>query len=500
MADKKTANTVEATMIDDLKDSGSDQQKDFVGHQNFRGKTDEEVAELKKRLLRKVDYRVMPMLIVLFLLNILDRNNFTNARLGGLEDDLKLSDHQYNTCLMIMYVGYLLFQFPSNVILSNFPRPGLYLSAAALCWGAISTCMAAAHNFGSALAIRFFLGFAEAPFFPGALLMLSSWYQKDELPLRIAILYSGNTISNCFGGLIAAGVLGGMNDAAGIHSWRWLFILEGCFTIAFAFVAALLLPNYPKDVKWLSEEEREYAIWRLSTEVAGKDDGEDGKSVWYGGLQALQDPKVYMLILIQFSLNTGMAYTYFFPSIVKTLGYNKVVTLLLTAPPYAFAFFGSIGNSLHAGKTDERAFHVAIPMCISMIGNILCITITATAGRYVAMFLMTLGVYSAFNVTYSWVSATIPRPRSKRAAALAMVNIMGNSTHLFTSYLYPDSDKPRYTRAGITLAAFCGLGAVSSIVLRFWLRHENKKLDILEGTVGDDAENPNQRKGFRYLI
>lgn len=81
-----------------------------------------------------------------------------------------------------------------------------------------------------------------------------------------------------------------------------------------------------------------------------------------------------------------------------------------------------------------------------------------------------------------------------------MVNIMGNSTHLFTSYLYLDSDKPRYTRAGITLAAFCGLGAVSSIVLRFWLRHENKKLDILEGTVGDDAENPNQRKGFRYLI
>lgn len=94
----------------------------------------------------------------------MDRNNFTNARLGGLEDDLKLSDHQYNTCLMIMYVGYLLFQFPSNVILSNFPRPGLYLSVAALCWGAISTCMAAATNFSSALAIRFFLGFAEAPF------------------------------------------------------------------------------------------------------------------------------------------------------------------------------------------------------------------------------------------------------------------------------------------------------------------------------------------------
>ncbi|OMP87165.1 putative transporter [Diplodia seriata] len=501
MTDKKGAGAVEATMIDDLKDSGFDQQKEILAHQNFRGKSDEEVAALKKAMLRKVDTRVMPMLIILFLLNILDRNNFTNARLGGLEDDLKLSDHQYNTCLMIMYVGYLLFQFPSNVILSNFPRPGVYLSVAAVLWGAISTCMAATRNFREALVVRFFLGFAEAPFFPGALLMLSSWYQKDELPFRIAILYAGNTISNCFGGLIAAGVLGGMNDAAGIHSWRWLFILEGCFTIFIAIIAGFVLPSYPKDVKWLTEEEREYAIWRLSVEVAGQDDGEDGsKSIWDGGLQAIKDPKVYMLILIQFSLNTGMAYTYFFPSIVKTLGYNKIVTLLLTAPPYALAFFGSLGNSIHAGKTNERAFHVAVPMAISMIGNILCITITGTGGRYFAMFLMTFGVYSAFNVTYSWVSATIPRPRSKRAAALAMVNIMGNSTHLFTSYLYPDSDKPRYARAGITLALFCGLGGVSSIALRYWLRHENKKLDRLEGTVGEDAENGARRKGFRYVL
>lgn len=76
--------------------------------------------------------------------------------------------------------------------------------------------------------------------------MLSSWYQKDELPFRIAILYAGNTISNCFGGLIAAGVLGGMNDAAGIHSWRWLFILEGCFTIFIAIIAGFVLPSYPK--------------------------------------------------------------------------------------------------------------------------------------------------------------------------------------------------------------------------------------------------------------
>jgi hypothetical protein len=116
------------------------------------------------------------------------------------------------------------------------------------------------------------------------------------------------------------------------------------------------------------------------------------------------------------------------------------------------------------------------------------------------MFLMTLGVYSAFNVTLSWVSSTIPRPKSKRAAALAMVNSLANCTHLFTSYLYPNSDKPRYARAGITLACFCALCAFTSIALRFWLRHENKKLDKVEGfALGDPEVVDGRRKDFRYI-
>ncbi|PNS20349.1 hypothetical protein CAC42_5799 [Sphaceloma murrayae] len=464
-------------------------------------KSPQELAALKKSLVRKIDTRLMPLLVLLFLLNILDRNNFTNARLGGLEDDIGLTDHQYQTGLMIMYVGYLLFQFPSNVILSKFPRPGAYLSVFCALWGCVSATMAAANSYGAVIAIRFFLGFVEAPFFPGALLMLSSWYVKEELPLRIAVLYAGNTLSNCFGGLIAAGVLGGMNDALGIRSWRWLFIIEGCITVCVAVFSFFLLPDYPGEVSWVTEEERSLAKFRIAEEAAGQDDGEDGKSIWLGALDAVRDPKVYMLILVQMSLLVGMAYTYFFPSIVKTLGYNNVVTLLLTAPPYALAFFGSLGNSIHAGKTNERAFHVIIPLSISALGNILCITLTNTAGRYAAMFLMTFGVYSAFNVTLSWVSSTIPRPKSKRAAALAMVNSLANCTHLFTSYLYPEKDKPRYASAGITLASFCALCAIMSLVLRFWLTSENKKLDQAEGFVkGDPEVVDGRRKGFRYLV
>lgn len=133
--------------------------------------------------------------------SILNRNNFTNARLGGLEDDIGI--------LIIMYVGYLLFQFPSND-LSKFPHPGIYLLVAACLWGGVGT----RH--------RLSLAFHS----PGALLILASWYSRAELPPRIAFLYARNTLSNCFGGLIAAGILDGMEGVGGLRAWRWPFIIE----------------------------------------------------------------------------------------------------------------------------------------------------------------------------------------------------------------------------------------------------------------------------------
>lgn len=349
----------------------------------------------------------------------------------------------------------------------------------------------------SAKALIFF------PNSPGALLLLTSWYARSELPPRIAFLYVGNTLSNCFGGLIAAGVLDRMEGVSGLHTWRWLFIIEGCITVVLAIAAGFILPNYPKRTKWLAIEEREYAVWRLSEEAGGVEDDDENSSIWKGAIMALMDPKVYILILLQLSLLVGMAYTYFFPTIMKTLGYNNIITLLLTAPPYFLAFFTSIGNSLHSGRSNERAFHIAIPLAISMLGNILVITLESTAGRYAAMFLMTLGVYSAFNVTLSWVSSTIPRPKAKRAAALAMVNSIANCTHLFTSYLYPTSDKPRFLKAWLVLANFCGLCAITALTLRTWLQRENRRLDKEEGFAPDSSEEfalGGRRKGFRYIL
>lgn len=180
--------------------------------------------QYEKKLLRKVDAHLLPTLIFMYLLNFLDRSNLAQARQGTLEEDLGMTGTDFNLGTSIFFVGYLLMQLPSNMLLTKV-KPSLYLSASCCLWGVVSTCNAGAKNFTHLVVIRFFLGFVEAPFFPGAIFLMSSWYTRAELTRRISWFYSGNALANMFGGLLGAGILGGMEGSLGIAGWRWLFII-----------------------------------------------------------------------------------------------------------------------------------------------------------------------------------------------------------------------------------------------------------------------------------
>jgi MFS family permease len=160
----------------------------------------------------------------------LHSNNIAAAKLRGLEDDLTLSQSQYQTCLSILYVGYILMQVPSNIFMNRIQRPSLYIGVVMLLWGMISTLSGIVTSFSGMVATRFFLGFVEAAFLPGALLILSKWYTRRELTTRNAVLFCGNLISNAFSALIAAGVLSNMQGVLGHAAWRWLFWSELCLT------------------------------------------------------------------------------------------------------------------------------------------------------------------------------------------------------------------------------------------------------------------------------
>jgi MFS family permease len=284
--------------------------------------------QAEKALVRKIDLRIFPVMIILFILNFIDRNNFANARLNGLEADLGLTDVQYQTCISILLVGYVSMQVPSNLILNAITRPSWYLCGCVATWGVISACTGAVHNAVGAIMCRFFLGCVEASFFPGSLYLLSRWYTRKEMQLRVTILNAGNLAAQAFGGLIAAGILGDMQGASGLSAWRWLFIIEGAITVFIAFLASFVLPDYPGTTRWLTPEEKIITLRRLELD-AGDDPAKlEGLSGLQGLRLAATDPKVWLLGATYFATIMGLSVRSNSPS----CSYSFVVDVSLTAP------------------------------------------------------------------------------------------------------------------------------------------------------------------------
>ncbi|KAI1124160.1 allantoate permease [Nemania abortiva] len=447
---------------------------------------------MKKKLMRKVDTHLLPLLILMYLLNFLDRSNLAQARLGTLEEDLGMKGTDFNLATSILFVGYLLMQLPSNLLLTR-AKPSVYLSIAMTIWGVISTAQAATQSFGGLVAARFFLGFAEAPFFPGAIFLMSSWYTRGELAYRIAWFYSGSSLANAFGGLIGAGVLSNLSGAHGITGWRWLFIIEGTITIGVAIIAAFILPDYPTNTKWLTPEEQAYAQWRLVDDT-GEADVADSISVKEGVKLAFKDPKLYLFTLLQHASILSQAFQYFFPTIVKTLGFGTIETLLLTAPVWIATFLVSLVVTYTSGRFADRSIHIICLMLISVAGNIIAVSTLNTGARFFAIFLLPIGAVTAYQIILAWVANSFPRPLVKRSACISVANLVGNAGNIYGSYMYPASDGPRYLAGGAATAGVALLVAVLALTVRLVLRKENKRLAERE------ASEPETEAGFRYIL
>jgi MFS family permease len=207
----------------------------------------------------------------------------------------------------------------------------------------------------------------------------------------------------------AAGILGNLDGSMGIAGWRWLFIIEGVITIGVAIAAGFILPDYPATTKWLNEEERNFASWRLMADISESDDTHS-RSIWEGVKLCLTDYRLYLFVLTQHMSILSQTFQYFFPSIVQTLGYGEIETLLLTVPgmflhhpirPYVptrltyspvwFAtFLVSIAVTWSAGTTGDRSIHICVLMLFAVAGNAIVAGTTVVGARYFAMFLVSL--------------------------------------------------------------------------------------------------------------
>ncbi|KAF7562468.1 hypothetical protein G7046_g1665 [Stylonectria norvegica] len=468
---------------------------------------------VEKRLKRKLDTRC-GLFVLIYIMNYLDRNNIAAARLKGLQTDLKLGDTQYATCLSILYVGYILMQVPSNMFINRIQRPSLYISCAMLIWGLVSTLSGNAKNFTGMVLIRFFLGFIEAAFLPGALLILSKWYTRRELTTRNAILFCGNLISNAFSALVGAGVLSNMQGTLGHAAWRWLFWIEGSVTMLIAISAAFILPDLPHNARGFTEEERQVAQLRMLEDVGEADEDSAEEGVFYGLMLALKDIKIYVMMLTFTAYVVGLSFNAFFPTLTGTLGFKYVPTLLMSAPPWVFSCMISLVNAWHSDRTQEKFWHVTGPICMGMLGFVISMSTLNVAARYIALFLQASS-YAGFIVFYSWISSSFPRPPAKRAVAIAMINAFSQLGNVAGSYVWDLKDDGYRKSYGIVLSMF-GVTIMGCFLFRTMLVKLNKKLeagetawetrqDVAAHTVQIEVmENSDEalrmKRGFRYLI
>jgi MFS family permease len=333
-------------------------------------------------------------------------------------------------------------------------RPSWYMGGWMAIWAVVSTMTAVAHDFKGLLLTRFFLGVTEAPFYPGALYILSIFYNRREIATRISILFTANICGTAFAGLIAIGVFE-MSGIAGLSGWRWLFIIQGIVTFVISIASVFLLPNEPHNTWWLTKEEKTLAQSRIDEDTVKL---KANTSTWAGLLDALKDKHLWVLIFIHHLHMTASNYKNFFPTIVGTLGFSRNVTLALTCPPYIIAGVISIAwsyssgtlhhgflsclaipwpecslNSLETGRFNERVWHITISKAVAVLGFVLACSTLNTGARYFAMCAFATGVYGCNSIILGWVATTCGQTREKKSISLAIVNTIATPGLIYSA-------------------------------------------------------------------
>ncbi|KAK6329941.1 hypothetical protein TWF718_003368 [Orbilia javanica] len=423
-------------------------------------------------LVKKLDRWIMPMLWSMYWLNYLDRNAIALARLNDLEKDLNLNSTQYQTCVSVLFCGYLLGGIPSNMFLTR-TKPSAYMAIMMMLWAVVSALTAMSKDFTGLLLTRFFLGLTEAPFYPGAVYILSIFYTRKEIATRIAILYTGNILATAFAGLIAAGIFHGLDDVAGIAGWKWLFILQGAVTFVIAGIGYFVLPDFPLTTKWLNEEERQLAFHRMELDTVGN---EGETSAWRGLKQAAKDPMVWIFALMAHMHLAANGFKNFFPTVVQTLGFSTTITLVLTCPPYLIAGAVTILVSWSSGKFNERTWHITLSKTVATIGFVAAAATLDTAGRYASMVIFTIGTYGVNSLILGWCGSVCGQTKEKKAVAISIVTTIMNASFVWTPYLWPKSDEPRYAIALASSAGFSVATALLAWLAKVIMIRRNKKL------------------------
>ncbi|KAI8145093.1 major facilitator superfamily domain-containing protein [Fennellomyces sp. T-0311] len=432
---------------------------------------------LERRLVWKYDLLLLPFLSFMYLFSSLDRSTLGNAVLDNFEEDVGITPDQFNTCITIFYVGFLLFQIPSNILLKRFTARR-WLPLLMIAWGIIACLHATASSYAHLLTLRLLLGIFESGFFPGVIFFLTLFYKKDEMATRIALFWGSSVVAHAYAGILAYGILQ-LRGAHGMTGWQWLFIIEGVPTVVVALIAWFYLPASPETWDRLSSEERALAVSRLEDRAhvtLGDLDASNRKQAF----KALTDWKVWIWMIMFFSgsvANTSISN--FLPLIIKGMGYDdKLSANLMSAPPYLAAVVVMIGVARSSDRFQERTFHAIFGATICVVGYALLTILTDQKGSYASIFVAVTGIFVINPIVNAWLTGNIS-PEMKRSVAAAMAVSANNSAGLLGSNIYRQSDAPRYCKLmlmrghSISLGFLCAF-IVLALTQRTLLKRENR--------------------------
>ncbi|KAG8740138.1 hypothetical protein FRC10_004723 [Ceratobasidium sp. 414] len=429
-----------------------------------------------RRLVRKLDWNLLPLVSLLYLLSFLDRSNIGNARVAGLATDLGLKGLQYNICAAVFFITYAAAEVPSNMLLKLL-RPSIWLPSIMVAWGMVMTFMCFVKDFKGLLIARLFLGLAEAGLFPGVTFYISMWYKRSEIARRVALFFSAATIAGAFGGLLAFGI-NHMDGVGGLHGWAWIFGLEGIVTVVIAIFAFFYLHDYPETARFLTPEERRAARARITRDASSLATHFDRKFAW----QALSDWKSSMLMMVYIGVVIPLyAFSLFLPTIITGLGYSGPHAQLLSVPPYVAACLVTICVGIYSDKLQSRG---PLLLAVSPFGIIGYAILYATNPRtqpgvgYAATFIAACGVFPNIPLVIAWAGNNAGG-ELKRGVALAMIVGFGNLGGIVSSFIYRAKDSPRFHLGhGVALASLCMAWVGTLIMLSVYKRLNLKKLEM----------------------
>ena len=413
---------------------------------------------IEQRTLHKVAWRLLPLIVVIYFIAYMDRTNVSFASLS-MNKDLGFTAYIYGWGAGIFFLGYFLFEVPSNVILEK-TGARIWIARIMITWGIAAAVMAFVVGPVSFLTLRFLLGVAEAGFFPGMILYFTYWFPSKYRARVIAALFLAVPGANALTAVVSGALLQ-MDGIFGLRGWQWLFIIEAIPAILLAFAVLALMTDRPAKAKWLEPEERTWLEGVLEAERSSKVQAH-GEFTLY---QALTNPTVLLLSSIYFTIVTATyGITFFLPPILKALGLSDFGTGLATALPYTVGTIGMLLWSWSSDRHNERRIHFVVACLLATVGLIAVGWFTGSYWAILAMSFAAVGLYGSKPSFWPLPSAFLTG--SAAAGGIALVNSIGNLGGFVGPYMVGwIKDSTGSFEAGLYFLAAC---ALASAVLAFF--------------------------------